>query len=137
MKRTAGLLLLFGFGLVAADFWQKPYMEWSDKDVAKMMNNSPWAKSASVSMSIAWGWPGPSDAAPWWWWRIRRWRPAGRRRVGIRTWRSGFGGPYSRCCGSMAISASHAAGVTTYRVRNRSGQIDRSQKASRTARYAL
>ena len=51
MKKTAGLLLLFGFGLLAAEFWQKPYTEWSEKDAAKMMTNSPWAKSASVSMS--------------------------------------------------------------------------------------
>jgi hypothetical protein len=60
MKKTAGLLLLFGFGLAAADFWQKPYMEWSDKDAAKMMTNSPWAKSASVSM----GGPGEGGGAP-------------------------------------------------------------------------
>jgi hypothetical protein len=58
MKKTAGLLLLFGFGLVAADFWQKPYMEWSDKDAAKMMINSPWARSASVSMG------GPGGGGP-------------------------------------------------------------------------
>src|SRR5579863_7118089 len=50
MKKTAGLLLLFGFGLLAADFWQKPYTEWSDKDATKMMNNSPWAKSLSIAM---------------------------------------------------------------------------------------
>jgi hypothetical protein len=60
MKKTAGLLLLFGCGLVAADFWQKPYMDWSDKDAAKMMINSPWAKSASVSM----GGPGGAAGAP-------------------------------------------------------------------------
>jgi hypothetical protein len=60
MKKTAGLLLLLGFGLVAADFWQKPYMQWSDKDATKMMTNSPWAKSASVSM----GGPGGGGAPP-------------------------------------------------------------------------
>jgi len=60
MKKTAGLLLLFGCVLVAADFWQKPYTEWSDKDAAKMMNNSPWAKSASVAMSG----PGGAGAPP-------------------------------------------------------------------------
>jgi hypothetical protein len=60
MKKTAGLLLLFGFGLAAAEFWQKPYTEWSDKDVVKMMNDSPWAKSASVSMSF----PGGAGGAP-------------------------------------------------------------------------
>lgn len=60
MKKTAGLLLLFGFGLAAAEFWQKPYMEWSDKDAGKMMTDSPWAKSASVSM----GGPGGGGGAP-------------------------------------------------------------------------
>src|SRR5579863_1736548 len=58
MKKTAGLLLLFGFGLLAADFWQKPYTEWSDKDATKMMNNSPWAKSLSIAMG------GPGGGAP-------------------------------------------------------------------------
>ena len=45
MKKTAGLLLLFAFGLWAADFWQKPYTQWSDKDTEKMMTNSPWAQA--------------------------------------------------------------------------------------------
>ena len=58
MEKKAGLLLLFSLGLVAADFWQKPYTEWSDKDAAKMMTDSPWAKSASVSMG------GPGGGAP-------------------------------------------------------------------------
>ena len=60
MKKTAGLLLLFGIGLVAADFWQKPYMQWSDKDSARMLTNSPWAKAVSVSMSV----PGGGGAPP-------------------------------------------------------------------------
>jgi hypothetical protein len=60
MKQTAGLLLLFSFGLAAAEYWQKPYTEWSDKDLAKMMTDSPWAKSASVSMAG----PGGGGAAP-------------------------------------------------------------------------
>jgi hypothetical protein len=57
MKKAAGLLLLFGFGLLAAEFWQKPYTEWSDKDLTKMMTDSPWAKSASVSMGGPGGGP--------------------------------------------------------------------------------
>ena len=52
MKKIAGFFLLFGFGLVAADFWQKPYTQWSDKDAAKMMTNSPWAKSAARLSAI-------------------------------------------------------------------------------------
>jgi hypothetical protein len=63
MKKTAGLLLLFGCGLVAADFWQKPYMEWSDKDVAKMVNASPWAKSVSVAMTFPGGGAPPPPPA--------------------------------------------------------------------------
>jgi hypothetical protein len=50
MKKIAALLFLFAFGLMAADFWQKPYMEWADKDLPKMMTNSPWAHTVSVSM---------------------------------------------------------------------------------------
>jgi hypothetical protein len=60
MRKTAGLLLLFNFVLVAADFWQKPYTEWSEKDAAKLMNDSPWAKSVSVSMAG----PGGGGGAP-------------------------------------------------------------------------
>jgi hypothetical protein len=49
MKKIAGLLFLFAVCLIAADFWQKPYTEWADKDLQKMMTNSPWAHTASVS----------------------------------------------------------------------------------------
>ncbi len=58
MMKIAGLFLLFVVGLAAANFWQKPYTEWSDKDMAKMMMDSPWAKSASVSMG------GPGGGGP-------------------------------------------------------------------------
>ncbi len=50
MKKIAALLFLFAFCLMAADFWAKPWTEWADKDVTKMVTNSPWAHSASVSM---------------------------------------------------------------------------------------
>jgi len=37
------------FSLWAADAWQsKPYTEWSDKDVARVVNNSPWAREVRV-----------------------------------------------------------------------------------------
>jgi hypothetical protein len=57
MKKIAALLFLFTFCLMAADFWQKPYTEWADKDVQKMITNSPWAHTASVAM------PGPTGGA--------------------------------------------------------------------------
>lgn len=59
MKKSAVMLALFAFCLMAADFWQKPYTEWSEKDLNKMMTSSPWAKSVSVSMSV----PGGGGAA--------------------------------------------------------------------------
>ena len=50
MKKIAALLFLFAFCLMAADFWQKPYTEWADKDLQRMIANSPWAHTASVSV---------------------------------------------------------------------------------------
>ena len=51
-KCVVGLVFMFVFaaaGSLAADFWQKTkFTEWSDKDVQKMMTDSPWAKSFSV-----------------------------------------------------------------------------------------
>jgi hypothetical protein len=36
-------------GLLAADFWEKKkFTEWDEKEVAKMLNDSPWAKSFTV-----------------------------------------------------------------------------------------
>lgn len=52
MRKTAGLLIICAFCVTAADFWQKPFTQWSDKDITKMMTNSPWAKSGSVTMSF-------------------------------------------------------------------------------------
>ena len=52
MKKVFIALFVFAFCLCAADFWQaKPSSDWSDKDLQKMMNNSPWARPFSVAMS--------------------------------------------------------------------------------------
>lgn len=58
MKKPIGLLVVFALSLLAADFWKKPFTEWSDKDATKMITDSPWAKGTSVTM----GGP-PSPAA--------------------------------------------------------------------------
>jgi len=63
MKRATGLLFLSAFCLLAAEFWQKPYTEWSDKDITKLMTNSPWAKSTGIEISFGGGPPG-SGAGP-------------------------------------------------------------------------
>jgi hypothetical protein len=51
----AAALLLSTLCLYAADFWAKPYTEWSDKDIQKMLSNSPWAKQVPLSVGAASG----------------------------------------------------------------------------------
>jgi len=51
MKKLAAAVFLCSFCLLAADFWTKPFTDWSDKDIQKMMSNSPWAKAESVPMA--------------------------------------------------------------------------------------
>jgi hypothetical protein len=52
MRKLCAALLACAFCLCAADFWQsKPFAEWSDKDLQKMIGNSPWARPFSVSLS--------------------------------------------------------------------------------------
>jgi hypothetical protein len=49
-KLTAGFILI-AVCLWAADFWQsKPFTEWSEKDVQKIINSSPWAHEISLSV---------------------------------------------------------------------------------------
>jgi len=48
MKKLIAALFVFAFCLMAADFWTRPSTEWSDKDLQKMITNSPWAKAFSV-----------------------------------------------------------------------------------------
>ena len=49
MKKLPALFVLVAVCLWAADFWQsKSYAEWSDKDVAKMVTDSPWAHRVNV-----------------------------------------------------------------------------------------
>jgi hypothetical protein len=56
LKKPFLLLLLTALCLWAADFWiAKPFIEWSDKDVQKMINDSPWAHKSSVEVSMGAG----------------------------------------------------------------------------------
>jgi len=53
MPRILGIYLLMAAGAAAclgADFWEKkPYKEWSQKDCAKMLEDSPWAKTLTLT----------------------------------------------------------------------------------------
>lgn len=49
------LLLVLGAAalplpVIAADPWQKDFSKWSEKDIQKVLNNSPWAREVAVSM---------------------------------------------------------------------------------------
>ncbi len=57
MKKLAPSMFLFTFCLWAADFWTKPYTDWTDKEVQKMGNSSPWAKEFNVAISGGGGAP--------------------------------------------------------------------------------
>ena len=55
MLKTSTLLSLLGFtGLLvfaATDFWRdKPYSQWTDDEVSKMLSNSPWAQSQKATV---------------------------------------------------------------------------------------
>lgn len=48
---VSAALFLSALALCAADVWvAKPYTAWSDKDVRKIMTDSPWSRSVSVTL---------------------------------------------------------------------------------------
>jgi hypothetical protein len=48
---TLGVWLVAGAALSAADFWEEqPFTEWSDKNVQKMLNDSPWAQQVRIAI---------------------------------------------------------------------------------------
>ncbi|MBX9600769.1 MAG: hypothetical protein K2X35_07190 [Bryobacteraceae bacterium] len=52
MRNTLALFFSAGI-LLAADFWTtKPFTEWSDKEIAKIVSDSPWARRVSISMGL-------------------------------------------------------------------------------------
>lgn len=58
MRKTLAIFFSAGI-LLAADFWTtKPFTEWSDKEIAKIVSDSPWAKRVSLSMGLP---PGGMD----------------------------------------------------------------------------
>jgi hypothetical protein len=61
LKTAALLVFPAGLALWAAEVWQaKPYTDWSDKDIQKIMSDSPWSKKLSVALSNG----GPGGPVP-------------------------------------------------------------------------
>ena len=48
IKKLALLSLGVTAGLWAADFWAKPYTDWTDKELQSMISDSPWADRMAV-----------------------------------------------------------------------------------------
>ena len=52
LKNTGILWALMAVVASAAAVWDdKPFMQWSDKDVDKVLTDSPWAGKASITRS--------------------------------------------------------------------------------------
>ncbi len=52
MKKLVILAFFVAVSLFAADFWQaKPFTDWNEKDVQKMLHSSPWSKQFSVALA--------------------------------------------------------------------------------------
>jgi translation initiation factor 1 (eIF-1/SUI1) len=50
-SRRTILASLFSFSLTAADFWQtKKSSEWTDKELSKILNDSPWSRQTAITM---------------------------------------------------------------------------------------
>jgi hypothetical protein len=63
MKKLFLLIFTCSFAVWAADFWQsKPYTSWDDKELQKILTDSPWAKKVSVALTGRGG--GGGGAAP-------------------------------------------------------------------------
>lgn len=53
MRKIAIFLAVFCVSLGAAEFWQaKKFTDWSDRDVKKMLADSPWAKPVNVAADM-------------------------------------------------------------------------------------
>jgi len=56
LVRITAAVFASGFALWAADVWvTKPYTEWSEKDIRKIMTESPWAHGVSVQWEFRGG----------------------------------------------------------------------------------
>jgi hypothetical protein len=61
LKKPTVLLLLCALCMWAADFWTaKPFTEWNEKEVQKMLSSSPWTGTVSIAGSA--GGPGIAES---------------------------------------------------------------------------
>lgn len=54
LRKLASYLVLLPAIVWAADFWEsKPFTDWSDKEVRRMVTNSPWARQINTALTGA------------------------------------------------------------------------------------
>jgi len=64
LKKLSGLLLLSALCIWAADFWTtKPFTDWNEKEIAKMISSSPWADKVTIAGGVSGGGPGIAETA--------------------------------------------------------------------------
>ena len=52
---TLGVWVVVGAALAAAEFWEtKHFTTWSDKEVEKILTDSPWSREVGVPRLRAW-----------------------------------------------------------------------------------
>jgi hypothetical protein len=57
LKKLSVLLLLCALCMWAADFWTtKPFTEWNEKEVNKILTDSPWTEKVTITAGV--GGPG-------------------------------------------------------------------------------
>ena len=62
LKKISVLLPMLALCLWAADFWTtKPFTEWNDKEVAKILSDSPWAAKVTLPGGLGGG-PGIAES---------------------------------------------------------------------------
>jgi hypothetical protein len=54
-KRTGLFLMLAASALWAADAWDKSYTDWSEKDIERVMTNSPWSQKRTLALGVPGG----------------------------------------------------------------------------------
>jgi hypothetical protein len=64
LKKLSVLLFLPALCIWAADFWAtKPFTDWNEKEIMKMISSSPWADKVTIAGGISGGAPGIAETA--------------------------------------------------------------------------
>ena len=113
VRRLGILACCCALALFGEDFWlKKPYTDWADKEAAKLLQNSPWARPVSLSLS------GPS--AP----------PGEDAEQGTRGRRGGGGGGMGEMTGGAADMPNMNGPNSRGRGSGQPGQLESGNRAS-------